>query len=131
MTRAVLILANDDIRARAIRWVNAAPLYSRVEFKAPKRTIPQNALFWALLTDVSRQAIHFGVKYSPDDWRLIFMSALSREMRTAINLDGDGIVPLTRSSDLSVEEMSNLIELIVAWGTQRGIAFQHMPEIAA
>jgi len=59
------------------------------------------------------------------------MSALSREMRTAINLDGDGIVPLTRSSDLSVEEMSNLIELIVAWGTQRGIAFQHMPEIAA
>ena len=131
MTRAVLILANDDIRARAIRWVNAAPLYSRVEFKAPKRTIPQNALFWALLTDVSRQAIHFGVKYSPDDWRLIFLAALSREMRTAINLDGDGIVPLTRSSDLSVEEMSNLIELIVAWGTQRGIAFQHMPEIAA
>jgi len=131
MSRALLILANDDVRKRALEWVRTAPEGTRVEFKAPKRTLDQNSLMWALLTDVSRQAVHFGVKYSPDDWKLIFMAALSREMRTAINLDGDGIVPLTRSSDLSKEEMSNLIELIVAWATQRGITFQHMPEMVA
>ena len=131
MSRALLILANDEVRKRALQWVAAAPIGTRVEFKAPKRTLDQNSLMWALLTDVSRQAVHFGVKYSPDDWKLIFMAALSREMRTAINLDGDGIVPLTRSSDLSVEEMGDLITLILAWGDQHGIAFhsdQRLPD---
>jgi len=131
MSRALLILANDDVRKRALQWVAVAPIGTRVEFKAPKRTLDQNSLMWALLTDVSRQAIHFGVKYSPDDWKTIFLAALSREMRTAINLHGDGIVPLTRSSDLSKEEMSDLIELIQAWAAEKGIQLHQSQEIAA
>jgi len=131
MSRALLILANDQLRQRALQWVATAPVGTRLEFKAPKRTLDQNSMMWALLTDVSRQAVHYGVKYTPEDWKLIFMAALSREMRTAINLDGDGIVPLTRSSDLTKEEMSDLIDLIYAWGGLHHIQFHQAKDIAA
>jgi hypothetical protein len=44
--------------------------------------------------------------------------------RIVPNLDGSGFVNLgTRSSDLSVEEMSDLIELIHAFAAKRGIQF--------
>ena len=43
MSRALLILANDEIRAKAARWVKAAPVGTRVEFKQAKRSTEQNA----------------------------------------------------------------------------------------
>jgi hypothetical protein len=53
------------------------------------------------------------------------MDALPREIRAVPNLDEDGLVMLGRSSsDLSKEEMSNLLELIYAFGARRGVVFQ-------
>jgi hypothetical protein len=124
MTRYVMNLNGPSDRQRAARYVAAAPVGTRVEFKAVKRTLDQNSKFWALLTDVSEQIRWHGVKLRPDDFRLIFLDALKQEMRLVPNLNGDGFVNLGRSSsDLSKEEMSNLIELIVAWGTQHGVVF--------
>lgn len=124
MTRAVLILANDQVRQRAVHWCQKAPIGTRVEYKAPKRTVPQNARFWAMLTDVSQQVTWHGLKLTPDDWKLIFLDALKREVRMVPNMDGNGFVQLGRSSsDLSKEEMGELMELIAAFGAQHGVAF--------
>jgi hypothetical protein len=122
MSRAVLILANETVRDRAIRWCQKAPAGTRVEYKAPKRSIPQNARMWAMLTDVAQQVPWHGLKLNADDWKLIFMDALKREVRMVPNLDGNGFVSLGRSSsDLSKEEMGDLMELIHAFGAQHGV----------
>lgn len=125
MSRALLILANDDVRQRAVRWCQKAPKGTRLEFKAPKRTLPQNARFWALLSDVAQQVPWHGIKLSADDWKLLFLDALKREVRMVPNLDGNGFVSLGRSSsDLSKEEMGDLMLLIEMFGAKHGVVFQ-------
>jgi hypothetical protein len=130
MTRALLILANDDIRAKAIRWIRGLPKDTRLEFKAPKRSLEANAKMWALLTEVSAQLPWHGLRLSADDWKLIFLDALKREIRMVPNIDGNGFVSLGRSSsDLSKEEMADLITLIQEFGARHGVKF-HEPERA-
>lgn len=124
MTRYMVQITSERKREEALRVVRAAPQFSRVEIKAQKRTLPQNSRLWAMLTDISLQTDWHGVKLSPDNWKLLFLSGLKAEMRIVPNLDGSGFVNLgTRSSDLSVEEMSDLIELIHAFAAKRGIQF--------
>lgn len=122
MGRATIILTNRAIRERAKSWIDKAPMNTRVEFKASRRSLPQNDRMWAMLTDVATQVPWHGVKLGPEDWKLIFLDALNRELRIVPNIDGTGFVNLGRSSsDLSKAEMSDLMELIAAWGTQNGV----------
>jgi len=125
MSRALISIASEADRAKAARWVTQAPAGTRVEFKAPKRSLPQNDLMWAALTDVATQLKWHGIKLSPDDWKLIFLDALKREVRMVPNIDGNGFVNLGRSSsDLSKAEMTDLIDLIHAFGANHGVTFQ-------
>jgi hypothetical protein len=125
MSRALLILNSPHERARAANWIDRAPRGTRLEFKGPKRSLDQNAKMWVLLTEVAQQVRWHGLKLSPDDWKLVFLDALKREVRMVPNLDGNGFVSLGRSSsDLSRGEMSDLIELIHAFGAQHGVVFQ-------
>jgi hypothetical protein len=115
--RPILILANDRVRQRAVHWVMTAEPGTRVEFKKPRRTLDQNAKFWAMLGDIARQYTWHGVRMAPADWRLVFLDALDREMQIVPNLAGDGFVNLVQSSsDLTVGEMRDLIEILYAWG---------------
>lgn len=124
MSRALLILANDAVRERAIAWVRKAPVGTRLIFQEAKRTTEQSDRMWAMLTEVSRQATLGGARYSPDDWKCIFMAQLGHETRFLPRLEGAGFVPVGfRSSNLSKSEMSDLMELIAAWGTKNGVVF--------
>jgi hypothetical protein len=124
MTRATLVLVSPEIRQRAALWAAKLPEGTRIDFKAPKRSLPQNDRMWAMLTEVAAQLPWHGIKLSADDWKLIFLDALKRELRMVPNLDGTGFVNLGRSSsDLSKEEMTNLIELIGAFGANHGVVF--------
>ena len=100
------------------------PTGSRVEFKAAKRSLSQNSLLWALLTDVSVQLKWHGQHLTAADWKLIFMDGLKRELRIVPNIEGNGFVNLGRSSsDLSKQEMSDLLELIRMFGAKHGVTF--------
>lgn len=124
MGRALIVLGSEMDRKKAINWITKAPVNTRVDFKAPKRSLPQNDRMWAMLTEVASQADYHGTKLTPDDWKLIFLDGLKREMRIVPNLDGNGFVNLGRSSsDLSKAEMADLITLIEAWGLQHGVVF--------
>jgi len=132
MSRAVLILANDTIRAKAQHWLSIAEPGTRIEFKRPKRTIPQNDRMWAMLTDVAGQVLWHGVRLTPDDWKLIFLDALKSEMRLVPNLNGNGFINLGRSSsDLSKDEFGELMELIEAFGAQHSVTFHDTKSEAA
>jgi hypothetical protein len=132
MSRALLILTTATDRAKAARWCSSAPEGTRLEFKAPRRSIPQNDRMWALLTEVASQVPYHGIKLSADDWKLIFLDALKREVRMVPNLEGTGFVSLGRSSsDLSKEEMGDLMTLIEAFGAAHGVVFGDEPKAVA
>jgi len=131
MSRAMVIIRGQADRERVKVWASQAPANTRVEFKATKRSIPQNSRLWAMLTDISRQLEWHGKKLPPDDWKLVFMDALNREVRIVPNIDGTGFVNLgTRSSDLSKDEMSDLIELIFRFGAAHDVQFNDEAEAA-
>lgn len=132
MSRALIIIKGQIDRQRVARWAQQAPAGTRIEFKAAKRTIPQNDRMWAMLTDVAQQLPWHGVRLRPDDWKLIFLDALKRELRMVPNLEGTGFVNLGRSSsDLSKQEMSDLMELIAAFGARHGVIFRDPEQEAA
>jgi hypothetical protein len=132
MSRALLVLANDSVRARAVSWIAKAPPGTRLEFKEPKRTTAQNARMYAMLTDIARQKEHCGRRYTVDEWKVLFMHACGRETQFAPALNGNGFLPLGyRSSDLSKQEMSDLIEFMLSWGAENGVVFHDQQQEAA
>lgn len=132
MSRALVVIARTADREKLISWIQRAPWNTRVELKGPKRTLPQNDRMWAMLTDVATQVRHNGLRLSPDDWKLLFLDALKREVRLVPNLDGNGMVSLGRSSsDLDKEEMGDLMELIAAYGARHGVIFNEPAQLQA
>lgn len=132
MSRATVIINGKADRDKISRWAYGVPLGTRVEFKEVKRTLPQNDRMWAMLTDVSQQAALGGKKFTPDQWKVIFLHALGQEITLLPSLDGHGFVPWGQSSsDLSKQEMTDLIELIFQFGAEHGVRFQDDREQAA
>lgn len=124
MTRALLILNSDYDRRRAKDWIDSAPPQTRVEFKAKRRNSDQNALMWANLTEIASQVEWYGQKLSAEDWKDIFTASL-RRARVVPGIDAGTFVPLgMRTSDLSKEEFSDLIELMNAFAAERGVVFR-------
>jgi hypothetical protein len=132
MGRHLITIRSNADRQRVFKYVSAAPTGTRVEFKASTRSLPHNDRMWAMLTEVAEQVPWHGTRLRPDDWKLIFLDALKRELRMVPNLDGTGFVNLGRSSsDLTKSEMSDLIELIAMFGAQNGVTFRDDQEEAA
>lgn len=131
MSRAVLILANDQVRARAADWVKRAPAGSRVEFRGPKRSLMQNDRLWLMLTEISRQLLWHGQRYTPDEWKDYFMHAYRGEKWMPFE-DG-GMIPIGRStSQLAKGEFGELMELIEAFCARHAIQLPwHQPAEAA
>lgn len=128
MSRQAFIITDDIQRQKAIAAIKALPIGARVEAVTSKRTAPQNARMWAMLTDVSEQLVWHGRALSPDQWKEVFMAALEDELRTMPDLvpgiDGKSLVKLeSRSSKLTKDEMGGLMELITAFGVGHGVQF--------
>src|SRR5690349_7968677 len=124
MGKAALILTNAETRDKACSWVQKAPAGTRLTFDGPKRSLEQNALMWAMLTEVAEQVTWHGLKLTASDWKAVFSAALRLELRMVPNLDGDGLVQLGgRTSEMSKDEMSSLIELMHARADQLGVTF--------
>jgi hypothetical protein len=120
---AVLVLTGPVSRAKAARWCGQAPDGSTVTFRRPVRSLAQNARMWAMLTDVSQQVEHHGQKYRPDEWKDIFTAALGR-FRLVPGLDAGTIVPLgMRTSEMSKDQLGDLMELISAYGAEKGVVW--------
>jgi hypothetical protein len=130
MSRALVVVRDYIDRARIARWAKSIPDGSRVEFKAPKRSLPQNDRMWAMLTEIAAQKTHAGRKFSPPEWKVIFMHAWGREVQFVPSLDEHTFIPFAQSSsDLSVAEMAELITFMQAWGAQNGVDFHDPSDI--
>lgn len=129
MGRALLILSDTEVRAKATSWVEKAPPGTRLTFQAPRRSIDQNSLLWSLLTQISVQKEHCGRRYTPDAWKILMLHACGREVQFLPALDGTTFVPWGQSSsDLSKAEMTELIEFIICWCAENGVQFREFNE---
>jgi hypothetical protein len=124
--RTTITIKGDADRDRAHRWITLAPIGARFEFKGEQRTLEQNERMWAMLADLSAQLRWHGRSLTKEDWKLLFMDALDREYGAVRSLDGTGFVSLGKaSSDLSIAEASDMIELIYAFGAQHAVVWRN------
>ena len=122
MRYALVLDTPRRIEAAKAWFARAAQLGWRVEFKAPKRSDAQNDRFWELLGRVSKRMDIGGRKFSPEQWKCIYMKAMGKEAEFLPTLDGASFFPTGfRSSDLSVREMADLQTFIEAQCAERGV----------
>jgi hypothetical protein len=90
----------------------------------PRRTVDQNKLMWALLTDVSRQVVWYGQKLAPEEWKWVLTAGLKRQ-KVVPGIDGGFVVIGQSTSKMTKQEMSEVIELAYAFGAQHGVQFSN------
>jgi hypothetical protein len=88
----------------------------------PSRNTAQNARLWALLTEISDQVDWHGQKLTKDEWKDVFTAGLKRQ-KVVPGLDGGFVVLGSSTSRMSKAELSDLMELISAFGAERGVEF--------
>lgn len=94
-----------------------------LEVRPEKRSDAQNRRLWAMLRDISEQVNWHGNRLTDEEWKDVFTAALKRQ-KVVPGLDGGFVVCGQRTSKMTKAEMSELQELITAFGTERGVNFK-------
>jgi len=126
MPRAVVQIKGKADRNLVVTWAGTVPEGTTVEFRAPRRSLDQNALMWSLLQQISKAVDWYGQKLSSEDWKDVLTASL-RRTRVVPGIDAGTFVPLgMRTSQMTKEEISDLLELIYAFGAERGVKFREL-----
>ena len=87
------------------------------------RSTDQNRRMWSMLADVASQVDWYGQKLSSEDWKHV-LSASMKKQRAVPGIDGGFVVLGPSTSKMTVQEMTELMDLIEAFGTQQGVTFK-------
>ena len=124
-------LVGDTQRAFAKRCIDAAPAGYVVKIAAEARRDAQNRKLWPMIADIQRQVPGMET-FSAEDIKLRFMNALGTEMRFLPALEGQGMFPVgMRSSTLTVQQFSALVELLYKFGAEHGVQWSEPVRPAA
>ena len=93
-----------------------------VEVKPKTRSTAQNARMWAMLTEISQQVEWHGRRLSTTDWKHVFCASLKKQ-DSVPGIDGGLVVLGLATSKMTVSEMSDLQELMAAFGANNGVKF--------
>lgn len=94
-----------------------------LEIRGKKRSDAQNKLMWSCMTDLSNQVEWCGKKLTPEGWKH-FISAHLNGVELIPNWNQDGFITLTKgksTSELTIKEMTAVIELAHAFGADKGV----------
>ena len=131
MSRATVQIKTQADRSLIARWAQNVELGTTVEFRAGRRSNDANALMWSLLGQIAKQITWHGQKLTAEDFKDLCSASL-RRYHLVPGIDPGTFVPLgMRTSQMTKEEMADLIELIVAFGTGQGVKFREFEEVAA
>lgn len=126
--RHILTLTRANLD-RALQGVIAAVSKGgwALELRPARRSDEQNDALHGLIAQIMKQRTHHnGIRMDKALWKATFMQALGEEVRFVPTLDGRNIFPLgLRTSALSKERFSDLMEIILAWCAQEGLAVEH------
>lgn len=124
--RRYFVLAHDEARANAKKAVEEAPDGYAVEVKPVKRTLAQNAKLHALLSDIARYLEWAGKRRDVEVWKRLLTAAWLRARGEPLEIlpaiDGHGVdIVFRRTSELTKNEMIELIEYIQAWAIDQEV----------
>ncbi|MCG1042520.1 recombination protein NinB [Mycetohabitans sp. B8] len=121
---------NDDRQLYRLVHLTARQLASRACINAPHgyvceirprtRSLEANAKMWALLADVARQVHWHGERLTAEEWKDVFTAGLKKQ-KVVPGIDGGFVVIGARTRAMTVREMSDVIELIYAFGVEHGV----------
>lgn len=90
--------------------------------KPSTRSLEQNARMWAMLTEISEQVEWYGHRLTSEEFKHVFTAALSRQ-KVVPGIDGGFVVLGKSTSSMTKSEMSELMELMSAFASERGVVF--------
>lgn len=125
MDKQVFNLISPLVRRNAAHAIASAPEGYRVEIRPRTRSLDQNAMMWSILADLSKQVDWMvngaATKLEAEEWKDVLSASLNQETRMSQGIRG-GIVMLgQRTSKMTVRQMSELIELALSFGTEKGV----------
>jgi len=118
--RQIFRLVHPTARQLASKACINAPDGYVAEIKPRTRSLDQNAKMWAMLADVSRQVDWYGQKLTSEEWKDVLTAALKKQ-KAVPGLDGGFVVIGARTRNMTIREMSDLVELMYAFGAERDV----------
>lgn len=120
------ILAHKVARNNAKIAIDEAPEGYQVKIAPITRSLAQNAKLHALLSYIASILEWAGSKRDVETWKRLLTAAWLRARNEPIemlpSLDGHGVdIVFRRTSELTVNEMIELIEYIQSWAVGNGI----------
>lgn len=105
-------------------WIRGGPV--QITLGEPKRTLAENALLHALISELAGKMEWAGKKRDVETWKRLLVAAWMRAEGKPVEilpaLDGHGVelIPV-RTSKLGKRACADLIEFIYAWGAEQGV----------
>ncbi|ARL91001.1 recombination protein NinB [Burkholderia pseudomallei] len=118
--RQIFRLVHPTARQLASKACINAPDGYVAEIKPRTRSLDQNAKMWAMLADISRQVDWYGQKLTSEEWKDVLTAALKKQ-KVVPGLDGGFVVIGARTRNMTIKEMSELVELMYAFGAERDV----------
>lgn len=85
-----------------------------------RRNLDQNALYWAVLTDISNQVTdENGKKYSPEVWHEYFKALFLG--KDTVLVDGEATLIPKSTRNLNVMEFADYVTQIQAWSVDHEV----------
>jgi len=120
--KQTFFLINPQVKQNAMQAIKMASQDMICEIKKKTRSLEQNAKMWAMLAEVSDQVNWYGNKLTSDEWKDVFSASL-KSQKVVPGIDGGFVVCGQRTSKMTKSEMTELIELMMAFGAERGVKF--------
>ncbi|AXW87803.1 hypothetical protein AU509_12020 [Lonsdalea britannica] len=124
MTKQVYFLVDQPRKQNAIQYIQQLPTDPKkpltITIQEKTRSLEQNARLWATLRDISEQVVWYGRKMDSESWKNVFTAVLKKQ-ETVPGLNGGFVVLGQSTRKMSVREMSDLIELMNAFGAEHGV----------
>lgn len=95
--------------------------------KGRDRTLEQNSMLWALLTDISNQVKWFEQYHTPEDWKDIITGSL-KQGRFVPGIEGGFVVVGMRTSKMTRQVFSELVNYIFSFGAEKGVVWSETAE---
>lgn len=113
-----------------VKWIKAMLMAGHrmvVEARRETRTLAQNNLMWSCLDDLSRQVLWDGKRrLTAEGWKE-YLTAHLNGQDLVPNMEGTGFVAIGRgksTSDMTIPEMTAVIDLAHAFGAGRGVVWK-------